>query len=148
VAALREVRVTWVITARRWLLAGLRVSVVPQPITMRRKPVPPRRLARASPRWNPVALDLADSLVASGVTSAAELHERLEAAPQRTDLPVEPGQAKGYTPGSAHLDSPAPHHQPKHIAHPSSDPSHAQRREVHARTGAKTFDSVTIAVVP
>jgi hypothetical protein len=72
--ALRDTPVTWVITARRCLLAGVAVyPVVPPLVTVGRSPFP--AVASLTPllRWNPVALDLADALVSSGAVRAPEL---------------------------------------------------------------------------
>jgi hypothetical protein len=78
--ALRDTEVTWIITARRCLLAGVSVfPVVPPLVTAGESPFPAvARLTRLL-RWNPVALDLADALVAAGLASAASLEARLRA---------------------------------------------------------------------
>ncbi len=76
--ALRDVPVTWVITARRCLLAGVSVfPVVPPLVTVGESPFPAVASLTRLLRWNPVALDLADALVASGAASAADLGRRL-----------------------------------------------------------------------
>jgi len=75
---LRDVPVTWVITARRCLLAGVSVfPVVPPLVTVGRSPFPRVASLTRLLRWNPVALDLADALVAAGSTSAADLQAHL-----------------------------------------------------------------------
>ena len=77
--ALRDLPVTWMITARRCLLAGVSVfPVVPPLITERRSPFPAVASLTRLLRWNPVALDLADAIVASGESSAAALGRWLE----------------------------------------------------------------------
>lgn len=78
--ALRDTEVTWVITARRCLLAGVSVfPVVPPLVTAGESPFPAVAALTRLLRWNPVALDLADALVASGAASVAELDRRLRA---------------------------------------------------------------------
>jgi hypothetical protein len=72
--ALRDRPVTWVITARRCLLAGVSVyPVVPPLSTEGKSPFPAVASLTTLLRWNPVALDLADALVASHAVSAADL---------------------------------------------------------------------------
>ena len=59
--------VCWVITARRCLLSGVSVFPVVAPLsTARRSPFP--RVAELTDvlRWNPLALDVANALVATG----------------------------------------------------------------------------------
>ena len=64
---LRGCPVTWVVTARRCLLSGVEVfPVIPPMVTAGRS-----AFARVAPltsllRWNPLALDIADGLIASG----------------------------------------------------------------------------------
>ncbi|MFT3770599.1 MAG: hypothetical protein QM820_34665 [Minicystis sp.] len=72
--ALRDKPVTWLITARRCLLAGVRVyPVVPPLVTEGQSPFPAVASLTRLLRWNPVALELADALVTSGAVSAADL---------------------------------------------------------------------------
>jgi hypothetical protein len=76
--ALRDAKVTWVITARRCLLAGVSVfPVVPPLVTVGESPFPAVASLTRLLRWNPVALDLADALVASGAATVADLERRL-----------------------------------------------------------------------
>ncbi len=71
---LREAPVTWVLTARRCLLAGVSIfPVVPPLVTNGRSPYPAVALLTRLLRWNPVALDLADALVTSGHLDASAL---------------------------------------------------------------------------
>jgi hypothetical protein len=78
--ALRDAPVTWVITARRCLLAGVSVyPVVPPLMTLGQSPFPAVASLTRLLRWNPVALDLADALVSSGEIGAPELGEWLVA---------------------------------------------------------------------
>jgi hypothetical protein len=75
---LRDAPVTWVITARRCLLAGVSIfPVVPPLVTQGESPFPRVASLTRLLRWNPVALDLADALVASGAASVATLARRL-----------------------------------------------------------------------
>jgi len=69
---------TFVITARRCLLAGVLVFPVVAPLVTSGRAAFPRvaRLTRTL-RWNPLALDIADSIVASGAATVAELEEFL-----------------------------------------------------------------------
>ncbi len=77
---LRDLPVTWVVTARRCLLAGVSVfPVVPPLVTVGESPFPRVASITRLLRWNPVALDLADALVASGAITAAGLGEWLRA---------------------------------------------------------------------
>jgi hypothetical protein len=72
--ALRERPVTWLITARRCLLAGVSVfPVVPPLVTVGKSPFPAVASITELLRWNPVALDLADALVQSDAITAAAL---------------------------------------------------------------------------
>jgi hypothetical protein len=76
--ALRDAPVTWVITARRALLAGVTVHpVVPPLVTVQESPFPAIASLTRLLRWNPVALDIADALVTSGAVSAADLERFL-----------------------------------------------------------------------
>src|SRR5580693_5975658 len=77
---LRDLPVTWVVTARRCLLAGVSVfPVVPPLVTVGESPFPRVAALTRLLRWNPVALDLADALVESGTTSAEALERALVA---------------------------------------------------------------------
>jgi hypothetical protein len=71
---------TFVITARRCLLAGVLVFPVTAPLVTSGRAAFPRvgRLTRTL-RWNPLALDIADSLVASGAVTVRGLEEFLRA---------------------------------------------------------------------
>ncbi len=75
---LRDVPVTWVITARRCLLAGVSIfPVVPPLVTAGKSPFPRVASLTRLLRWNPVALDLADALVTGGAMSASDLAAHL-----------------------------------------------------------------------
>jgi hypothetical protein len=71
--------VTFVITARRCLLAGVLIFPVTAPLVTAGRSAFPRvaRLTRML-RWNPLALDIADGIVASGAATASALSEFLE----------------------------------------------------------------------
>lgn len=71
--------VTFVITARRCLLAGVFIYPVTAPLVTSGKSAFPRvaSLTRLL-RWNPLALDIADGIVSSGAMSARALGELLE----------------------------------------------------------------------
>jgi hypothetical protein len=71
--------VTFVITARRCLLAGVLIFPVTAPLVTAGRSAFPRvaRLTRML-RWNPLALDIADSIVASEAATVAELSDFLE----------------------------------------------------------------------
>src|ERR1041384_8249216 len=77
--AFRGAPVTFVITARRCLLAGVLIFPVTAPLATRGQSAFPRvkALTRAL-RFSPLALDIADSVVASRATSAKALGEFLE----------------------------------------------------------------------
>ena len=77
--ALAGTQATFVITARRCLLAGVLVFPVTAPLVTSGKSAFPRvaRLTRPL-RWNPLALDIADAFVGSGSATVAELGEFLE----------------------------------------------------------------------
>lgn len=71
---LRDVRVTWLLTARRCLLSGVTIyPVVPPLVTSGRSAFP--RVAELTRilRWHPLALDIADALVATGAITAPDL---------------------------------------------------------------------------
>jgi hypothetical protein len=71
--------VTFVVTARRCLLAGVLIFPVAAPlVTLGRSAFP--RVARLTRilRWNPLALDIADGIVASEAATASELSAFLE----------------------------------------------------------------------
>jgi hypothetical protein len=72
-------RATFVITARRCLLAGVLVFPVTAPLVTTGRSAFPRvaRLTRTL-RWNPLALDIADSIVASGASTVAGLEAFLD----------------------------------------------------------------------
>jgi len=94
--ALSGTQVTFVITARRCLLAGVMVFPVTAPRVTGGRPAFPRvaRLTRKL-RWNPLALDIADSIVASRGTSVEKLSayltesgvEQVRAIEHEDDLP-------------------------------------------------------------
>jgi hypothetical protein len=71
-------KATFVITARRCLLAGVLVFPVTAPLVTSGTSAFPRvaKLTRLL-RWNPLALDIADSIVGSGAASVRELHAYL-----------------------------------------------------------------------
>jgi hypothetical protein len=72
---------TFVITARRCLLAGVFIFPVVAPlVTSGRTPFPRVAALTRLLRWNPLALDIADSLVASRAASVKALGEFLEDA--------------------------------------------------------------------
>jgi hypothetical protein len=77
--AFRGSPVTFIITARRCLLAGVLIFPVTAPLAMLGQSAFPRvkSLTRAL-RFSPLALDIADSLVASRATSVKALGEFLE----------------------------------------------------------------------
>lgn len=94
--ALSGTPVTFVITARRCLLAGVMVFPVTAPRVTEGRPAFPRvaRLTRML-RWNPLALDIADSIVASRGARVEKLAayltesgvERVRAIEHEDDLP-------------------------------------------------------------
>jgi hypothetical protein len=94
--AFSETPVTFVVTARRCLLAGVLIFPVTAPLVMLGKSAFPRvaTLTRFL-RFNPLALDIADAIVASGEITAtrlgAELREkgvaRVVAIEHEDDLP-------------------------------------------------------------
>jgi hypothetical protein len=78
--ALRGTQATFVLTARRCLLGGVTIfPVVPALVSSQKSPF--RSVARLTRllRWHPVALDLADALVTTGVLDVDELERRLVA---------------------------------------------------------------------
>ena len=78
--ALRDLPVTWLITARRCLLGGVTIfPVVPALVALQKSPFPAVAKITRLLRWHPVALDLADALVTGGFTTEVELGQRLRA---------------------------------------------------------------------
>jgi hypothetical protein len=79
--ALSDSRATFVITARRCLLSGVLIFPVTAPLVTAGESAFPRvaSLTRLL-RWNPLALDIADGIVASGAASAEVLGEFLQEA--------------------------------------------------------------------
>jgi hypothetical protein len=77
--ALGGTEATFVITARRCLVSGVLVYPVTAPLVTTARDAFPRvgPLTRLL-RWNPLALDIADALVASGATSVSELQSYLQ----------------------------------------------------------------------
>jgi hypothetical protein len=77
--AFSDTPVTFVITARRCLLGGVLIFPVTAPLVTSGKSAFPRvaQLTRLL-RFNPLALDIADGIVASGLESAAGLAETLQ----------------------------------------------------------------------
>jgi hypothetical protein len=72
--ALAGLPVTWVLTARRCLLGGVSVYPVVAPlVTAGRNPFPQVADLTKLLRWNPLALDVANALVATGAATVAEL---------------------------------------------------------------------------
>jgi hypothetical protein len=79
--AFPETNATFVITARRCLLAGVLIFPVIAPLVTSGQRAFPRVAALTRLlRWNPLALDIADSIVASRAVSAKGLSEHLRAA--------------------------------------------------------------------
>src|SRR4029077_11166694 len=78
--ALAGTKATFLITARRCLLAGVLIFPVTAPLVTSGRTAVPRvaRLTRRL-RWNPLALDIADSIVASRAASVADLEAWLDA---------------------------------------------------------------------
>ena len=69
--ALDGVPACWLITARRCLLSGVSVfPVVPPLVTAGRNPFPRVAELTSLLRWNPLALDVSDALVATGAATA------------------------------------------------------------------------------
>lgn len=78
--ALRDLPVTWIITARRCLLGGVTIfPVVPALVALQKSPFPAVAKLTRLLRWHPVALDLADALVANGFVTDVELELHLRA---------------------------------------------------------------------
>ncbi|HEX3852697.1 MAG TPA: hypothetical protein VHW01_17150 [Polyangiaceae bacterium] len=94
--AFAKAPVTFVITARRCLLAGVLIFPVTAPLVTGGRSAFPRvaRLTRML-RWNPLALDISDGIVASGAATVAELSQfltlhgvqRVRAIKHEDDLP-------------------------------------------------------------
>ena len=94
--AFAKAPVTFVITARRCLLAGVLIFPVTAPLVTGGRSAFPRvaRLTRML-RWNPLALDISDGIVASGAASVVELEkfltehgvQRVRAIKHEDDLP-------------------------------------------------------------
>ena len=94
--ALAGLPVCWVITARRCLLSGVSVfPVVPPLVTAGRSPFPRVAELTSLLRWNPLALDVSDALVATGAVAAGTLRDwlsrrgvaRVSAIAHEDDLP-------------------------------------------------------------
>ncbi len=94
--SLRGVPVTFLITARRCLLAGVSVFPVVAPlVTTGESPFPSVAEITRLLRWNPLALDLADALVSSGAIPVGELRawlsskgvDRVQVIAHEDDLP-------------------------------------------------------------
>lgn len=94
--ALRGAPVSFLITARRCLLAGVSVFPVVAPlVTTGQSPFPAVRALTRLLRWNPLALDLADALVSSGAVDVASLRawllergvDRVQVIAHEDDLP-------------------------------------------------------------
>jgi len=76
--ALAGTPVTWLLTARRCLLSGVAVFPIVAPLVHARRAAFPRvRALTALLRWNPLALDIADALVASRAVSVEALRRWL-----------------------------------------------------------------------
>lgn len=75
---LRDAPVTWVITARRCLVAGVSIfPVTPPLVTAGQSPFPAIAGLTRLLRWNPVALEIADAAVRSGLAREDELRRWL-----------------------------------------------------------------------
>jgi energy-coupling factor transporter ATP-binding protein EcfA2 len=94
--ALAGLPVVWLITARRCLLSGVSVfPVVPPLVTAGRNPFPRVAELTSLLRWNPLALDVSNALVATGAVTVGALHEwlvrrgvaRVSAIAHEDDLP-------------------------------------------------------------
>jgi hypothetical protein len=76
--ALDGLPVCWLVTARRCLLSGVSVfPVVPPLATAGRSPFPRVAELTALLRWNPLALDVSNALVATGAVTAPALRDWL-----------------------------------------------------------------------
>ncbi|KYF61142.1 hypothetical protein [Sorangium cellulosum] len=93
---LRDEAVTWVITARRCLVAGVSIFPVIAPlVTSGQSPFPAVASLTRLLRWNPVSLELADAIVTSGAADADELRgwlvaggvDRVQVIDHEDDLP-------------------------------------------------------------
>ena len=72
--ALADTPVTFVVTARRCLLAGVLIFPVTAPLVTSGRSAFPRVAALTRRlRWNPLALDIADAIVGSGAASSRQL---------------------------------------------------------------------------
>ena len=72
--ALEGTPTTFILTARRCLLSGVAVfPVIPPLIQARRTPFPRVRALTRLLRWNPLALDMCDALVAAGAATPEDL---------------------------------------------------------------------------
>lgn len=79
--ALRNSKVTFIITARRCLLSGVFIYPVTAPLVTTGNSAFPKVAALTRLlRWNPLALDIADGIVASGAATAKSLGEFLKDA--------------------------------------------------------------------
>ncbi len=88
--ALKGTRTTFILTARRCLLSGVLVFPVTAPlVTAGRAAFPRVRALTRLLRWNPLALDLADALVASGKIEVSELARHLLAEGVDRVVPIE-----------------------------------------------------------
>jgi len=82
--ALAGLPVTWLLTARRCLLGGVSLFPVAAPLaTTGRDPFPRVAVLTKLLRWNPLALDISDALVAGGAVTADGLRRWL--VEQRVD---------------------------------------------------------------
>lgn len=78
-SVLLETRATFIVTARRCLLAGVLVFPVTAPLVTSSKAAFPRVAALTRMlRWNPLALDIADAIVRSRASSVTALASFLE----------------------------------------------------------------------
>ncbi len=93
---LRAAPVTWLVTARRCLLAGVSIfPVIPPLVTSGRSAFPKVAALTRLLRWNPLALDLANALVADRVASVGDLEhflrkrgvDRVQVIEHEDDLP-------------------------------------------------------------
>src|SRR3982751_4957820 len=94
--ALAGLPVVWLITARRCLLSGVSVfPVVPPLVTAGRNPFPRVAELTSLVRWNPLALDVSNALVATGAVTVRALRDwlvrrgvaRVSAIAHEDDLP-------------------------------------------------------------